>query len=209
MLADPEVHPPADTHNGVLVWRWPSAVAALSSAPVGGGVTHPHWVTNIGVASDYCRTDLADHVDEVAAQRGLVGSGIGLFTAAAVDRVRRAECHGAAADVTVGVTKPTWAADPDDGWNDWRPGTINIVAQIPAALEAGAAVNAVITITEAKSQALREAGVPGTGTASDAVVVVWAVDGPQERFGGPRSPWGARIAQATHAAVYAGLGAGA
>ena len=30
-----------------------------------------------------------------------------------------------------------------------------------------------MTITEAKAQALIEAGVPGTGTASDAVVVCW------------------------------------
>jgi len=47
--------------------------------------------------------------------------------------------------------------------------------------------------------------VPGTGTASDAVVVVWPPSLPAEPFAGPRSTWGARIARAVHAAVHRGL----
>lgn len=206
MSAWAEIHPPGADHRGLLVWRWPSGVSALSSSAVGGGPTHPRWAVNIGVASDYERTDLKAHADEIAERHGLDGPGIGLWTAAEVSRVQRAECGGVDADATVGVTRPTWSADPAGGWNEWRPGTINIVVQVPVALDPGAAVNAVITVTEAKSQALFEAGVPGTGTASDAVVVIWTTDGPAERFGGPRSPWGARLAQATHGAVRAGLG---
>lgn len=55
------------------------------------------------------------------------------------------------------------------------------------------------------AEALREAGIPGTGTASDAVCVLCPTGGPVEPFAGPRSLWGSRLARAVHAAVRAGL----
>ncbi len=85
-----------------------------------------------------------------------------------------------------------------------RPGTINIIVSVPVPLGDAALVNAVITATEAKTQALLEAGVRATGTASDAVCVAAPAAGEQEDFAGPRSVWGARIARAVHAAVQAG-----
>lgn len=223
-MVEPTLHPAGPGHRGVQVWSLPAGTLALSSAAVGGGPSRPRWVLNTGVARDYRRTDLAAHVDELAHQVGLGGDGIGLFTAAKVDRMRRAWCQGVVVEVTAGLSKPTWAADPGGGWNviegspaddpasqdrsglvapeaPPRPGTINIVAQLPVALEPGAAVNAVITATEAKTQALLEAGIPGTGTASDAVVILWPERGPACSFAGPRSPWGARLALATREAV--------
>jgi adenosylcobinamide amidohydrolase len=109
---------------------------------------------------------------------------------------------------TVGVTAPTWAADVDDAVSAYRPGTINIVAFVPCALDESALVNAVMTVTEAKSQVLFEHGVPGTGTASDAVCVVCTGDdnGARERFAGPRSRIGASLARAVHRAVGQGFG---
>src|SRR5262249_30723422 len=82
---------------------------------------------------------------------------------------------------------------------------INIVAQLPVRLTDAALLNALTTATEAKSQALQAAGIPGTGTASDAVTVSCPVSGPAEPFGGPRSTWGARLARAVHDAVRAGV----
>ena len=75
---------------------------------------------------------------------------------------------------------------------------------VPVPLGDAAYVNAVITATEAKTQALLEAGIRATGTASDAVCVAAPAAGEQEDFAGPRSVWGARIARAVHAAVQAG-----
>lgn len=63
-----------------------------------------------------------------------------------------------------------------------------------------------MTATEAKAQALRDRGVPGTGTATDAVTVVWLSGGAPERFAGPRSQWGSRLGQAVYRAVWAGAG---
>lgn len=186
-------------------WTFPEPRPIISSAPVGGGVATVDWVLNIGVTGDYDRTDLAEHAAEVASRLELVGAGAALFTAVDVDRAVRAEDGGVVVDATVGVTRPTWAADDGGHGEPWRPGTINVVVQVPAGLSPGAAVNAVATATEAKAQALSEAGVPGTGTASDALAVVWSPLLPTEAFAGPRSTWGACIARAVHAAVRHGL----
>jgi adenosylcobinamide amidohydrolase len=96
----------------------------------------------------------------------------------------------------------------------WQPGTINIVVAVPVPLSDAAFVNAIITATEAKSQAVIEAGFGGTGTASDAICIAAPAQGSTtqggtaqrapEDFAGPRSPWGARIARAVHAAVLTG-----
>ncbi len=205
-MIEPTLHPANANHRGVLAWVLPSGTMALSSAPVGGGLTHPQWVLNTGVAKDYARTDLDAHARSVAFDLGLDGPGTAMFTAADVGRVRRAENEGVLVHATVGISKPTWAADPHGGWNDWAAGTINVVVQVPVGLALSAAVNAVATITEAKTQALIEAGVPGTGTASDAVTVLWPDTGASSvEFAGPRSQWGARIALATHHAVTAGI----
>jgi adenosylcobinamide amidohydrolase len=99
---------------------------------------------------------------------------------------------------------PASAAAHGLGGEPFRPGTINIVVAVPVAFCDAALVNAVMTVTEAKTQALIEAGFPCTGTASDAVCVAVRDEGPQELFGGPRSTWGARIARAVHRAVLNG-----
>jgi adenosylcobinamide hydrolase len=71
-------------------------------------------------------------------------------------------------------------------------------------LSGAALVNAVMTVTEAKSQAMWEAGLAGTGTPSDAVAVLCAPSGPAEAFGGPRSRYGSRLARVVHRAVLDG-----
>jgi len=203
-LVDPVLHPAVSGHRGILVWQWKTPMAAVSSSAVGGGMGEVGWVVNIGVPSDYSRTDLADHAREVAAELGLAGSGVALFTAAAVDKVSRAEHGGVVVGATVGISHPIWAADFASVGQEWAPGTINAVVQLPVGLEPGAAVNAVATATEAKVQALVESGIPGTGTASDAIAVVWPAHAGVERFAGPRSTVGASIAQAVHQAVVKG-----
>ena len=202
-------------------------VEAISSAAHGGGTGLIDWILNIGVDRGYSRTDLDEHASEIAAELGLQSHGTALFTAVDVRGVRRAECDGVVVHATVGVSKPTWAAErhrpvtpPDKPADDGEPahgrvggesrhiyntGTINIVVQLPVGLEPGAAVNATMTITEAKVQALAEAGVDGTGTATDAAVVTWPAAASRERFAGPRSVWGQRLAIAVHDAVRSGL----
>lgn len=180
----------------------------ISSAPFGGGLGARFWILNAQVPIDYDRTDLPDHLTTVADTVGLRDAGTGMLTAADVTRVQRAEDMGVDVWATVGVRLPTYAAAPDDllaeSVRTGSVGTINIVAWCPAALSPAALVNAVSTVTEAKVQALFDAAIPGTGTATDAVVVACPDIGIGDPFGGPRSTWGSRLARATYAAVVAG-----
>lgn len=188
----------------VLVWRSATPFRCASSGALGGGLGDRSWVLNAEVTLDYEHPDPEAHLADIAAGLGLpAGAGTALMTAAPVLDVEVAHDGGAGCAATVGVTRPTWAAAPDDGWTPWLPGTINLVVVVPAPLSDAALVNAIVTATEAKTQALLDAGVPGTGTASDAVVICCPPGG-SEAYGGPRSTWGARLARAVHASVEAG-----
>lgn len=187
----------------VLVWRFPEPVRALATTVIGGGLGERSWAINAEVALDYHHDDPSAHAAQIAADLGLEpGTGLGFLTAARVLDVTSCSDGGASCDATVGVSTPTWAA-ADGTWSRWTPGTINLMCWVPAPLSDAALVNALATATEAKAQALFEAAVPGTGTASDAVAVCCPPGG-TEPYGGPRSPWGARLARAVHGAVAAG-----
>jgi adenosylcobinamide hydrolase len=195
------------TRLPILVWRFPAPLTVASTASVGGGLGTRHWVINAQVPGDYARRDQREHAAELAASAGLQGTGVVMFTAVEVDGVRLAVSGGVQAEATVGLTHPTWAADADGGPATLPgPGTINIVTILPVRLAAAALLNALCTATEAKVQALQELGVPGTGTASDAVAVACPTHGAVEPFAGPRSIWGARLARAVHSVVLSGAG---
>ena len=196
----------------MALWRFGSPLLALSSAPYGGGWGERHWILAAQVGDGYHRTDPAGHLAGLARDLGLDGPGIGMLTAVDVRLVTVSREAGVAAAATVGLTHPSWAAAPDADAPDAGPatgspggaGTVNIVAVLDRRLSGAALVNAVMTVTEAKSQALWEAGLAGTGTPSDAVAVLCAPSGPAEAFGGPRSRYGSRLARAVHRAVLAG-----
>ncbi|MEM9606277.1 MAG: adenosylcobinamide amidohydrolase [Actinomycetota bacterium] len=198
-------HRAGDDVRPCLLWRLPEGWRAISSGTLGGGIGPASWIVDAEVGSDYARLDPDRHLGEIAEQLLLDGAGVGLLTAAPVAEWTTAADAGLVVDGTIGVTRPTWAAAPDGVVDPHQPGTINLIARVPVALSDAALVNAVMTMTEAKAQALAEHGVPGTGTASDAVCVACPADGSREPFGGPRSVWGARLGRATHAAVLDGL----
>jgi adenosylcobinamide hydrolase len=186
----------------MALWRFSSPMLALSSAPYGGGWGMRRWILAAQVAHDYSRSDPAGHLAGLARELDLDGPGIGMLTAVDVRAVRTSSEDGVVAAATVGITHPAWAAAADEPAA--LAGTVNIVAALSRRLSRAALVNAVMTVTEAKSQALWDAGVAGTGTPSDAVAVLCVPSGPAETFGGPRSRWGSRLARAVHRAVLDG-----
>jgi adenosylcobinamide hydrolase len=93
---------------------------------------------------------------------------------------------------------------PHGGMGAPHAGTVNVVAWVPQRLEDGALVNAVATVTEAKTQAVRDLGLDATGTATDAVCILCPPDGPAAAYGGPRSRWGEPLARAAYRAVRRG-----
>lgn len=191
----------------LLVWRAGPGWRMVSSAVLGGGLGERGWVLNAQVRPGYARMDPAEHLAELAAAQGLSGPGVGLMTAAEVDDCTRAEDGGVSAVVTTGIGVALWAADPAAAPVEYRPGTINILAVVPAAVADGGLVNLLATAAEAKVQALLDAGYDCSGTPSDAVCVAVrsaSDEGPADPFGGPRSFWGARLARAVYRAVRAG-----
>ncbi|MFI2642902.1 adenosylcobinamide amidohydrolase [Streptomyces sp. NPDC018610] len=190
-----------------LLWAPGPGWRMISSAVLGGGIGERGWVLNAQVAHGYRRTDPDRHLAELATGAGAEGPGVGLMTAADVSRHGHAQDGGVEAVATAGIGVRGWAASPAEGTVlPPRPGTINIVAALPVALTDAALVNAVATATEAKVQALLDAGHDCSGTPTDAVCVAARVPGPGtdlHSFAGPRSLWGARLARAVHGAVLA------
>ena len=147
------------------------------------GISHPTWAAaEIGTADTRA-------ADTRAAGPGAAGPGA-------------AETRAAGPRAAQAGPQDTGSAAPAGAGG--FGGTVNIVAVLSRRLSPAALVNAVMTVTEAKSQALWEAGFAGTGTPSDAVAVLCPAAGPAEAFAGPRSRWGSRLARAAHRAVLDG-----
>ncbi len=189
----------------VLVWRADRALRMVASAPHGGGLGLRRWVMNAQVPASYGRRDPDHHLSHLGVSLGLRGRGVGMLTAADVRAVSQTGDAGVDVWATVGLGHPTWAAADDSARAVSLVGTINLVEVLPERLSDAALVNAVATATEAKAQALWDAGVAATGTATDAVCVACPEDARRNAFGGPRSIWGSRLARAVHAAISSGL----
>lgn len=187
----------------LLVWRFPTPVRVIGSAPHGGGVGVRRWAINAQVPAGYARRDPDHHLGQLGISLGLAGRGVGMLTAADVRRYTCGVDGGVEATATVGLGHPILAAAADEGCAD-LVGTINLVVLVPERLSEAALVNAVATATEAKAQALHDLGLHATGTATDALCIACPDQGHPAVFGGPRSVWGARIARAVHGAVLAG-----
>ncbi|MGW7297493.1 adenosylcobinamide amidohydrolase [Streptomyces sp. NPDC054829] len=188
-----------------LLWQVGDGWRMISSAVLGGGIGERGWILNAQVAHGYRRVDPDRHLADLARQAGVHGPGVGLMTAADVRAYGSAHDGGVEAVATAGLGVRGWAASPAEGTvAALRAGTINIVAAIPVPLTDAALVNAVATATEAKVQALLDAGLDCSGTPTDAVCIATPsprADEEVHAFAGPRSVWGARLARAVHNAV--------
>lgn len=194
----------------LLAWSPGPGWRAVSSALVGGGIRPCAWWVDAQVDKEYFHPDPVAHVGEIAAGLGLApDAGVGMLTAADVRRWTSAADGGVTVAATVGLGLPVLAAVPPEvaaREGAASVGTINVLVVVPAPLSDAALVNTVVTATEAKVQALAEAGIEATGTSSDAVCVACPLSAgaEPEPYGGPRSLWGARVARAVHRAVARG-----
>jgi len=189
-----------------LLWQAGGGWRMISNAVLGGGIAERFWVLNAQVSHGYRRTDPHRHLTELARDAGACGPGVGLMTAAEVRAYGHACDGGVEVVATAGLGVRGWAAAPEQAVLAPSPGTINIVVALPVALTDAALVNAVATATEAKVQALLDAGYDCSGTPTDAVCIAARTPETDEEvhaFAGPRSVWGARVARAVHQAVHA------
>lgn len=188
----------------------------LSSAPLGGGRGTFHCLVNRHVDKDYRESDPAGEIRKWLAERGRdPEQALVLLTAARVEDVvvveKSAPHVRVAALVTAGVGNAARAGDPGPVYTQCpSPGTINIILVVEGRMTEGAMVNAVITVTEAKTAALQElkvrdeGGRLATGTTTDAVVIASTQrrkEGYVHSYAGTASPLGQAAGQAVREAV--------
>ena len=196
------------------VWvRSAAPLSVLASAVVGGDLDVTRNVVNMHVPRGYDSADPGADLRAFARGLGIAEPFVGLMTAARTHEARIAWEDvdgvrvGAVATVGLGVPVAAGVTPPVA----WQPSTINVVVVLDAGLERAAAVNGVITVTEAKAGALLEAGVttaegaPATGTVTDAVVLAWTGRGPRVRYLGPGTVAGWCVARAVRRAVAWGM----
>jgi len=181
----------------------------LSSAVHHGGFVEARAVVNLHVRKNDPCADPAGMIEAFARRAGVPAPWVGLLTGARTDRaVQAEEAAGgfhALAVVTVGLSNPVAAGRSPVA--TWAASTINTIVIVDADPEPAALVNAVITATEVKGLALREAGLlaaggrAASGTSTDAVAVAATGRGPVARFGGPASEMGWVVARAARVAL--------
>jgi adenosylcobinamide hydrolase len=192
-----------------------AALVTLSSAVVGGGYGRARDILNVHVSDQYEGMPDED-LAEVAADLGVEGPAIGLLTAAYTEFARCAvESRGdltVAAVVSVGLSNTSSAGvtppfDSGERGDGPRPGTINVILLVDGALTPAAMVNAVITVTEAKSMTLAEwdvktpEGDAASGTSTDTVVVACSGRGEELEYAGPATTVGWLAGRTVRAAM--------
>jgi iron complex transport system ATP-binding protein len=185
----------------------------VSSALVGGGLSQARAVVNLRVPRGFHSEDGEGILADFVRRRGIPTPVVGLLTGAVTERAAIVEEQRGdltvCAVVTAGLSNPS--ASGRSAVAAWRPSTINTIVIVDADPDPGALVNLVITATEAKALALREAGVKtadgdiASGTSTDAVVIAATGRGARCRFGGPVSELGWLVGRAVKSATDAGV----
>lgn len=204
-------------------------LTVVSSAVVGGGSCRARDIVNMHVDDMPPGTNPEDELAAYAARLGIDGPFVGVMTAA---KTQYAQVAAAARDgltvaavVSVGLSNTTSAgvsdpvigapgvSDPVDAGSDAgdpgviAPGTINVIVLVDGRLTPAALVNAVITVTEAKTMILGEwqvrtpEGQLASGTSTDAVVVATTGRGPALSYAGPATTIGWLAARTTRQAI--------
>lgn len=190
----------------------PENCRAVSSAPLGCGILNVDKVLILQVHKDYHserpEDELRDLINELKTGKNTVG----LMTAAEIRKVLTVSKQTFEdLQVTVVVTAGT-ANALVAGENPFRPrgeiiglGTINIITLINKPLTDGALVNAVITVTEAKSIALRNLGFHAAGTSTDSVVIACPEKGEKLKYAGTATEVGLLLSRAVREAIVESL----
>ncbi|MGH7413790.1 MAG: adenosylcobinamide amidohydrolase [Candidatus Rokuibacteriota bacterium] len=181
----------------------------LSSAVHHGGLAEARAIVNLHVRKNDPCADPSGMIETFARGAGAPAPWVGLLTGAHTERaVQAEEAAGgfhALAVVTVGLSNLVAAGRSPVA--TWAASTINTIVVVDADPGPAALVNAVITVTEVKGLALRDAGLPAvdgmpaSGTSTDAVAIAATGRRSRARFGGPASEMGWVVARAVRVAL--------
>ncbi|MEM9954834.1 MAG: adenosylcobinamide amidohydrolase [Chloroflexota bacterium] len=196
-------HITTELDDDALIIRGGMPLYSLSSAVVGGGIGTVHAIVNRHVHKNYdCSDPIAD-LRNFARERNITGDFVGMLTAVWMCKTRHITQRSNGLTVSVmitagvgnaiaaGITQPQTV----------QAGTINIIALVDGNLSSGAMVNAVTTITEAKTAVLHVRDIrtfddlSATGTSTDAVVIAQTGRGDTLPYGGPVTEVGYLLAR--------------
>ncbi len=194
----------------VVIVRLPGRYRVLSSTIMGGGFAETDTLFILEVKMGYDNNRPEEDLEEVCRRYSLPDDCVGFMTAADVNRVltiKRDEVNGkkVIAVITAGVTNAVYAGErlPQEVI-DLLPkhvaGTINIIAVVDQPIQDCGMAGGFITITEAKSAALMDMKVKGTGTTSDAVAIACPL-GDGDKYCGPATDVGIAVARAVREGV--------
>lgn len=156
-----------------------------ASTGVNGGLGHVTTLFNHTVPADWNTSDPGRYGANILAKYGFSCDAYGLFTAVPMKNLCIVQYDRITVFVTAGLPPASGSACP-------APHTINIIVYCAEGLSHGALLEAIMEATEAKVEALREAGSAITGTVSDAVIT--CSEGPViHSFAGAATPVGQRI----------------
>jgi iron complex transport system ATP-binding protein len=197
-----------------LVLHSEQPLHVLSSAVVGGGFVQTQTIINLHVDKHYDCSDPIRDLHCFAAGRGIADF-VGLLTAVWMHKARsvtlRAGDLTVCAVITAGVSNAV-AAGLDEP-QTVQAGTINTVILVDGNLSPAAMVNAMMTITEAKTAVLMKRrvqtpeGYPATGTSTDAAVLACTGRGGEHLYGGPVTEVGCLIGRCMRACLELALDA--
>ena len=200
-------------HHLVLTLLKPCA--AVSSAPLNGGLTTVRAVVNRSVSKDWvCDDPEADTARYVAGLGLEPATTVGLITAVSMaDLQYKAATRGEWRVHTL-VTAGTGNAAAAGGrfpLDETAAGTVNLIVLVEGCLSPAALVNAALTATEAKTAAFRAAGVQtrfgelATGTTTDTVTVVNLEQSPTSLYAGLATVPGFLVADTVYRALLTAL----
>ncbi|GLV55933.1 adenosylcobinamide amidohydrolase [Dictyobacter sp. S3.2.2.5] len=170
-------------------------LSIASSALVGGGLFQAETIINYHVPPHYANAHPAKDLRAFARSKNIMGSFVGVMTAVPLHYTKtitlRHEHLTVACIITAGLRVAEAAGLSTPISSLATPGTINIILLVDAHLEASALINAIITVTEAKTAVLMEhdvrteEGHRATGTVTDAVVIACTGRGAALPYAGP------------------------
>ena len=154
-----------------------------ASTGVHGGLADVTTILNHTVPHNF-EDEPARHLDLLVARHGIFQDYFGLLTAVEMHHLCVLQYDFVTVFITAGVTNPTPHA----------PGTINIIVYSREGMVDSALLEAIVTATGAKAQALHDLGYDFPGTTTDAVVVACDRDCPRAHtYAGTLTELGSRV----------------
>lgn len=200
-----------EIRGDTLIIRSEMPLKTLSSAVLNGGLIEARAIINHQVPKDYDHVDPKGLLIKVAGKLGLPKPVVGLMTAANIRNVavtmERYQDLTVSALITAGLSYPATAGDTVT-LAPRNPGTINIILLVDGNLNDGCMVDAVKTITEAKSVTLRNldvksylSGEAASGTITDSLGVACTGRGESIKYAGTGTKLGELIGKSVRKSV--------